>query len=85
MSYWNGPTSFFQKAGKYNVCTGEGAKNCPAKSQTINTGNVRIQKRWIDKKYTNEPLWPWPLEDIIEKDLKLGKTITQFGIFEKKI
>ena len=52
------------------------AANFSSNTQYLNTGNVRLQNRYVDGVYTSESLWPWPYEDIIERDFQLGETLT---------
>ena len=41
---------------------------------TMQGEGARLTHRYIDGELTNEPLWPWPMEDRIQSELGISVT-----------
>ena len=43
-------------------------------NKTMNGEGARLTHRYVDGELTNEPLWPWPMEDRIQAELGISVT-----------
>jgi hypothetical protein len=75
---WKNPDKAFA------AFTDSSTRTMPARSLEGDPANVvrntqpDIVHRYIDGALSSQPLWPWPYEDLIKRDLNMTETITEY-------
>ncbi|HYX05816.1 MAG TPA: Ig-like domain-containing protein, partial [Bacteroidales bacterium] len=90
MSHWNGEFEdmvIWKNALNYGFVTGTDQDiklperaliGGPSKIKQETSPSPYVNNRYINGVLTTQPLWPWPNEDIIKRDLKMDQTITEY-------